>query len=168
MSLACLRGNADAKTYVFAVSDLLPLLSDAEITMLREPLWVTGVDESFRVDGHRFIDGDVRGPLPILSGPEDDMTIVLDQDLMRGITEPAQQLFEKVMGLYMLNRRAHVLQPGEVLLLDNRRAVHGRSPFQPRWDGHDRFIVRSFAVRKMKPFTGGLEPGTLTLQARYS
>jgi L-asparagine oxygenase len=96
------------------------------------------------------------------------MMIVLDQDLMRGTTEPARRLFEKVVHLYMLHRRQHTLQPGEVLLLDNRRAVHGRSSFEPCWNGHDRFIVRSFAVRNVKQFMVAVKPGTLTVQARYS
>jgi L-asparagine oxygenase len=39
-----------------------------------------------------------------------------------------------------------VLAAGDVLLLDNARAVHGRSPFAPRFDGTDRFVVRSFVT----------------------
>ncbi|MET9030798.1 TauD/TfdA family dioxygenase [Nocardia sp. NPDC004168] len=35
-----------------------------------------------------------------------------------------------------------VLAPGEVLLLDNDVAVHGRVPFTPRYDGTDRWLKR--------------------------
>lgn len=168
VSLACLRGNAKAKTYVFTARDLVRALSADELDALRQPLWETSVDDSFRLGGYEFVDGDVRGPMPILSGDVIDPMIILDQDLMVGITDLASTLLDKVLALYQTHRREHVLQPGEVLLLDNRRAVHGRSPFQPRWDGEDRFIVRSFVVRRRQPFDGKVLNDTYTVAARFS
>jgi L-asparagine oxygenase len=38
------------------------------------------------------------------------------------------------------------LKPGEIIIIDNRHAVHGRSPFFPKYDGKDRFLVRCFSV----------------------
>jgi Fe(II)/alpha-ketoglutarate-dependent arginine beta-hydroxylase len=35
-----------------------------------------------------------------------------------------------------------VLQPGELCFIDNYRAVHGRKPFKPRYDGNDRWLKR--------------------------
>jgi hypothetical protein len=32
--------------------------------------------------------------------------------------------------------------PGDLYFLDNRRAVHGRPAFQPRYDGTDRWLLR--------------------------
>ena len=34
------------------------------------------------------------------------------------------------------------LRPGDVLLLDNRRAVHSRSSYEPQFDGVDRWLQR--------------------------
>ena len=42
-----------------------------------------------------------------------------------------QSALEKVMKRVCLN-------PGELLVVDNRRAVHGRSPFTPVFNGKDR------------------------------
>ena len=43
-------------------------------------------------------------------------------------------------------RQAHhseiVLRPGDLFILDNSRAIHGRSSFAPRWDGNDRWLCR--------------------------
>lgn len=146
VSLACLRGNPDANTYVMTARDLVSRLSPAEVAALREPRWMCGVDESFRVSGAEFVEGDLRGPVAILQGGDDDPFIVLDQDLMHGVDDQAQALLEKVIALYRDLRRAYVLDGGDVLLLDNARAVHGRSPFAPRFDGTDRFVVRSFVT----------------------
>jgi hypothetical protein len=32
-------------------------------------------------------------------------------------------------------------------VLDNRRVIHGRSPYTPRHDGHDRWLQRTFVVQ---------------------
>ncbi|MGH7192320.1 MAG: TauD/TfdA family dioxygenase, partial [Candidatus Saccharimonadales bacterium] len=37
-----------------------------------------------------------------------------------------------------------VLQPGDVLFLDNRKCLHGRESFDPRFDGFDRWLVRVY------------------------
>ncbi|HZB32029.1 MAG TPA: TauD/TfdA family dioxygenase, partial [Streptosporangiaceae bacterium] len=35
------------------------------------------------------------------------------------------------------------LRPGEILVVDNDVAVHGRVPFTPRYDGTDRWLKRA-------------------------
>ncbi|NBU96707.1 MAG: hypothetical protein EBS19_00615 [Spirochaetia bacterium] len=35
----------------------------------------------------------------------------------------------QIIDIYYDKRISHVLQPGEIILIDNLRAVHGRSPF---------------------------------------
>jgi L-asparagine oxygenase len=149
LSLACLRGHPDAQTYVLPAHVLLAALNQFERKLLRQPLWMTGVDGSFCQGGHEFIEGDKRGPLAIIAGAEDDPTIIFDQDLMHGLTEEAQAMIDRITEVYHSQRRSHVLEPGQILLVDNVRSVHGRSPFTPNFDGSDRFIIRSFAVRDL-------------------
>jgi L-asparagine oxygenase len=149
LSLACLRGHPDAQTYVLPAHSLLAHLNPFERKLLRQPLWITGVDGSFKTGGHEFIEGDERGPLAIIAGAEDDPTIVFDQDLMRGVTDEAHAMIARIVKVYRAERRSVILRPGQILLVDNVRAVHGRSPFKPNFDGYDRFIIRSFAVRDL-------------------
>jgi L-asparagine oxygenase len=149
LSLACLRGHPEAETYVLPAHALLAELNQFERKLLRQPLWMTGVDGSFKMGGHEFIEGDERGPLAIVEGAEDDPTIVFDQDLMKGLSEEAQRMIGRIVEVYRAQRRSVVLGPGQILLVDNVRAVHGRSPFRPNFDGSDRFIIRSFAVRDL-------------------
>jgi L-asparagine oxygenase len=47
-----------------------------------------------------------------------------------------------------------VLEPGDLLVIDNNIAVHGRSPFTARFDGHDRWLQRSFVVTDLAPSAG--------------
>jgi Fe(II)/alpha-ketoglutarate-dependent arginine beta-hydroxylase len=42
------------------------------------------------------------------------------------------------------------LRPGELLIIDNYRAVHGRQPFQARYDGRDRWLKRLGVTRDLR------------------
>jgi len=146
LSLACLRGDKDAFTYILPVNKIIENLSKDEINLLYKPLWKTGVDLSFKLNGHEFVEGDMRGPLSILNGDREDPYLIFDQDLMKGITEESDEMVKKIVDIYYEHRLSHNLKPGEIILIDNKRAVHGRSPFFPRYDGYDRFLVRCFGT----------------------
>lgn len=168
LSLACLRGHPDAKTYVLPAHLLLDHLSPFEGKLLRRPLWMTGVDGSFKLGGHEFLEGEERGPLAIVAGAEDDPAIVFDQDLMSGSTAEAQALIARIVEVYRTQRLEVTLEPGQILLVDNVRAVHGRSPFAPNFDGNDRFIIRSFAIRDLVRTRYARPHNSRTIAAEYS
>jgi L-asparagine oxygenase len=146
LCLACLRSNPEAKTYILPVSSIIQKFDKNQQQLLRLPLWKTGVDLSFKLNNIEFIDGDIRGPMPILSGQLNDPLLTFDQDLMFGIKDEFNIFINQIIDIYYDKRISHVLQPGEIILIDNLRAVHGRSPFLPKYDGNDRFIIRCFGV----------------------
>jgi L-asparagine oxygenase len=168
LSLACLRGHPDAKTYVLPAHVLLEQMTPFERKLLRRELWTTGVDGSFKLGGHEFIEGESRGPLAIVAGAQDDPTIVFDQDLMAGVTDEAQAMIARVVEVYRAQRFSVTLEPGQILLVDNVRAVHGRSPFTPSFDGSDRFISRSFAIRDLVRTRYARPANSRTVAAEYS
>jgi L-asparagine oxygenase len=75
-----------------------------------------------------------------------DPKLTFDQDLMFGTNEESNHLIQKIIEIYYKKRLQHNLQTGEIILIDNLRAVHGRSPFYPKYDGKDRFLIRCFGV----------------------
>ena len=149
LSLACIRGDPMAITYILPVQTIINNLSLEDIELLKEPLWYTGVDLSFKINGHEFIEGDTRGPCSILNmdyNSNGRYNLLFDQDLMFGITEESNNMIKKIIDIYYKYRISHNLKPGEIIIIDNRHAVHGRSPFYPKYNGKDRFLVRCFAV----------------------
>jgi len=177
LALACIRGDPNAITYILPVQKIIEHCSPEEIRLLREPMWKIGVDLSFKINGSEFVKGDVRGPIPILSPilrddydfhDMDDQQLVFDQDLMRGITDESHRLIKKIVDIYYEHRIGHVLEPGEIILIDNRRAVHGRSPFQPKFDGHDRYLIRSFATLDYAKSEYARENNGRVIKAIYS
>ena len=181
LSLACLRGCATAYTYILPVQSIIKNVTDAELEMLKTPLWNTGVDLSFKLNGHEFIEGDIRGPMSIIRGDKDprlenedprliidDPLLVFDQDLMSGITDESNEMIKKIVDIYYKNRLSHNLTPGEIVFIDNNRAVHGRSPFVPNYDGLDRFLVRCFGVYNYEYSAYARENGGRVVSAIYS
>jgi len=144
LSLACLRGDLDAQTNILPVKLILENLTENEIQSLYNPLWKIGVDLSFKLNNQ--FDGELRGPIPILQGSHIDPILVFDQDLMIGIDNEANILKNKIVNIYHEHKYQHNLKPGEIIFIDNLRAVHGRSRFLPRYDGYDRFLIRCFSV----------------------
>jgi len=144
LCLGCIRGDPAAITYLLHVDAIVQHMSAEELTLLQQPLWRVGVDLSFRLQGVR---DEVRGPVPILSLDfTDGWQLCFDQDLMRGITEEAEALRHKIVQLYYAERQGICLEAGDILLIENRVMVHGRSAFRPRYDETDRWLVRCFGM----------------------
>lgn len=164
--LGCLRGDQDAYTFAYSARKFVEHFTEEELEKLREPRWMTQIDDSFKP----YIPDPnaIRGPYPILTGPEDDPYILIDQDLMHGVTRESQELLDKVVQTYIEHRDGIALQSGDLLLLDNPRAMHGRSLFAPRFDGKDRFIARGFVVRDRRRLWPYLLEDRRTLAAQYS
>jgi L-asparagine oxygenase len=57
---------------------------------------------------------------------------------------------------------AVVLEPGDLLVIDNSVAVHGRSPFTPRFDGTDRWLQRTFVVADLSASAGERDGRVIT------
>jgi len=168
LSLGCLRGDKNAYTYILPVKKIIANLNDEEVKMLYKPLWKTGIDLSFKLNGNEFIEGDIRGPLSILNGSYSDPQLIFDQDLMFGITEDANNMIKKIVDIYYNHRIKYNLQPGDIIILDNNRVVHGRSPFVPNYDGNDRFLVRCFATLDYEKSKYARPNGSRTIASIYS
>lgn len=146
--LYCLRPDHDraAETTYASISHALPLLSDAYRELLFQPLYRTGIDYSF--GNLQTVKGN--GPvLPVLYGNRHDPFLNYDEDLMTAITPEAEAALEALKDAVVSVYRGVKLNSGDLLCIDNRRTVHGRSSFVPRYDGFDRWLQRSFVVRDL-------------------
>jgi len=144
LSLACLRGDPNAVTYILTLEEILKHLTDEEVSLLKKPMWMCGVDLSFVLGGE---EDSLRGPMSVLS--EDASEIVFDQDLMVGLEPDAKHMIRRIIEIWDEHKTGVTLESGDVLVIDNRIALHGRSKFSPRYDGTDRFLIRCFARIKV-------------------
>jgi alpha-ketoglutarate-dependent taurine dioxygenase len=155
--LLCLRGDDKAATTYASVNEIIESLSNEVVKSLKQPWYRTAVDDSFRTQGEpqkEFI-------IPILSEVNDKMTITYDNFFMRGINEYANMALAELNYAIKKCTREIVLKTGDLLVIDNSTAIHGRKPFQARYDGTDRWVQRML-VRKELPPENHIEGNVIT------
>ena len=158
--LLCLRGDPAAHTTLVSVHELMERLSDDVVDVMFEPRFRTAVDASFLGDRTNEL-----GPArPLITGTRSEPTFVFDADLTVGTDAEADDVLVQVRDLIETIKTSVVLEPGDLLVVDNNVAVHGRSPFVARFDGEDRWLQRSFVVADLSPSAGQRDGRVITTQ----
>ncbi len=145
--LLCLRGDPAAHTTLASVHDIMDHLPDDVVDVMFEPRFRTAVDASF-LAGRANELGPAR---PLVTGTRDEPTFIFDADLTVGVDAAAEDVLVAVRSAIAEVETSVVLEPGDLLVVDNNVAVHGRSPFSARFDGTDRWLQRSFVVTDLAP-----------------
>lgn len=145
--LMCLRGDEQAKTTYAVVDDIVSGLDDWTINQLCRKAYITSVDESFRQNG----EPDQIITMPILRINEDGFEMCFDEFLMRGLDDDAEVALINLRTEIPNHVQEIALETADVLVIDNRKTIHGRKAFQPRYDGTDRWLLRTLVVDKCPP-----------------
>ncbi len=151
--LLCLRGDLQAFTTYAQLQDILPELDDVCISLLAQPLFETSVDESFRTNG----EPDTVVTTSILGVKDGRPTMCYDKSVMRGTTVAAQDALEEFGRAVEKHTKQVALDTGDLLVIDNSNTVHGRKPFQARYDGTDRWVQRLLVRSYTSPISPDLE-----------
>lgn len=163
LGLLCLRPDHErrAATYFAIAKEIQNQLSAETREILRQRVFTTQQDESWG-------GGPVAGLMAVLRGSEDDPELTYDLDLMRSPLPEATRALAELGEAALAVRRQVVLQEGDLLLLDNRRAVHGRSPFTARYDGSDRWLLRSYVATSLRPSAADRPGGGRLIATSFS
>jgi L-asparagine oxygenase len=148
--LLCLRGDPSARTTLASIHEVLPHLRAGVADTLFQPRFRTAVDESY-LHGRPSVLG---VPMAVLGGRRDRPTMVFDADLMVGTDVEADHALRALTAAVEAHHTAVVLTAGDLLVVDNTVAVHGRSPYTPRFDGTDRWLQRTFVVSDLASSAG--------------
>ncbi len=158
--LLCLRGDRSARTTLASVHDIMDQLSDDIVELMFEPRFRTAVDASFLAGRSNEF-----GPImPLVSGARTEPTFVFDADLTVGVDAAADDVLGKIRSAIAVVETFVVLEAGDLLVVDNNIAVHGRSPFTARFDGTDRWLQRSFVVTDLAPSAADRDGRVITTQ----
>lgn len=145
--LLCLRGDSTAVTTYADVEDIVSHLDDETIGYLQNDWYLTGIDKSFKSDGQSYCDF----KLPILTKVQVGYNMIYDEDLMKPTTLFAAAALDKFSEAIKLSIKEIVLETGDLLIIDNNKTIHGRKPFQPRYDGTDRWVQRMLVKKELPP-----------------
>jgi L-asparagine oxygenase len=149
--LYCLRPDhrSTAITPTADVAAAFSHLTEAQRVELRRPVFRIKAPQSFaRLHGDAWSE-----PRPIVFGTESLPEACVNLNGTEALTaaaEAALDAFRQALGRPDVERRV-CLQPGECLLIDNRKALHGRRPFAPRYDGNDRWLQRIYITTDLWP-----------------
>ena len=154
IALMCYRNLEQAVTTVCSASSLK--LSDEAVKVLRQPRFVIVPDKSHRPDFNKSSQWQLSGedfvriekmltqpdPQPVLTGPADDPFLRIDPAFMYAIDPEAEQALKVIKAEVDSNLVDLVLQPGDFLVIDNLRCVHGRRRYKPQYGAHKRWMRR--------------------------
>jgi hypothetical protein len=95
---------------------------------------------------------EARLPIALLFGDAQAPYVRLDPDFV-GVCHDdpaARRALAAVESAVALNLFDLTLEPGDVLILNNLKAVHGRRPFTAKYDGTDRWLKRVSVTRDLR------------------
>ena len=149
VGLFCLRPDHDlqAKTGTASAHRALTQVSSRVVELLRQPLYQNRLAPSF---AHTNDTALYSAPLSILSGDFFEPEVCIDffsTEALNPAADSALQIFKAAL---MKVTVEHVLQPGDLIIVDNRAAAHSRTSFKPRYDGYDRWLQRLFVVEDFR------------------
>jgi L-asparagine oxygenase len=139
VGLICIRGDPAAASQYAQAKDLR--LPPALTATLREPrfhMWAAPADD--------LPDDMPKRRVAVLTGPMAAPEIVYDTHHIAPIDDAD---VEAAAALRALHTRldevhlSHVMSPGDLVIFDNKRVVHSRTPFTARFDGTDRWLMRT-------------------------
>jgi len=168
LAMLCLRNPERVPTTIGCIDQLD--LKELEMQILFEPRFKIRPDESHQTY-NRYRDpdamneegdlgaafnrieqmGDEPENLPVLFGSPDSPYVRLDPFFMNMVDDPeAEQALEQIVRSIDKVMHDLVLLPGDCVLIDNFRTVHGRKPFKAQYNGQDRWLKRINIARDLR------------------
>ncbi|GAA3416436.1 TauD/TfdA family dioxygenase [Streptosporangium vulgare] len=139
VALSCLRQDLDGEAglRVASLRRAIGLLSAEQRRILAEPRFRTDPPPSFNGSGTGVVHG-------AISGAPEDPDAQVDFHATRPLDEGAARAMAALREALEAVCDTVYFAPGDLAIVDNRVALHGRTPFSPRYDGHDRWLHRVF------------------------
>lgn len=145
--LHCLRADpaGRAATSIASLDDIKGGLTDAELAVLRAPMFAMDLARlhgTYECEGRAIRHDDPRPVIPVIDETAVGVQFRFEPELITPIGDEARQAIAAADKAAEAVAVSGKLSQGGMLLLDNRRAVHSRSPFRANFDGRDRWLRR--------------------------
>ncbi|MFF4249216.1 TauD/TfdA family dioxygenase [Streptomyces sp. NPDC001822] len=155
--LCCMRNHDRVATTASSVR--MTDLTDDEVDALARPMAPILPDDAYTSSS-----ADTPLPVRTLWRTPEGLQIRFDPAYTRlNDADPAyRKAYARLESELTRVTQSLVLQPGDVLVVDNDVVVHGRVPFRPRYDGTDRWLKRALVHvpdRDSRPASERVEHG---------
>jgi len=152
--LLCLRGDPNAITTYAYVDEIVKHLEPSVVDTLKKLWFTTSIDDSFRTNGESDMEltcSVLRNNFSKNVKAEQFFDITYDEVLMKGINDEATDALIHLKNAIKNCTREIVLKTGDLLVINNKTTIHGRRPFDARYDGTDRWVQRILAIDTLPP-----------------
>lgn len=146
LALHCLRQDPEASVETLALDarDVVAAIA-AESTELLE----LARSKSFRTRCPASVEKETgqvvwSEPHALIEGTLDNPGLALDENVTEGIDEAADAGLKRISKIVRHLAAAIVLQPGDLLVLNNRRVCHARSGFTAEFGPQARWLLRAY------------------------
>ncbi len=148
--LFCLRSSPDrlGRTFYLSARRVVELLHPRQVEVLRQPNYRQNAPGTYCQD---HADGSpVWSRLrPILSGPKGTPEIAISANGVEGEGAAAESALKSLSDVMtdLTSLDSVLLQPGEALIINNRKCIHAREPFSVSGHGLNRWLQRVYVRR---------------------
>ncbi|MEU8825340.1 TauD/TfdA family dioxygenase [Streptomyces sp. NPDC048636] len=141
LMLGCMRNHDHIATTAASIRNVR--LSEADIALLTRPRLPILPDDAY-TEAQNFQGAPPTG-VPTLFHAQDGLTLRFDPAYtpLDDASPAHRAAYRRLESELSRVSRSVSLRPGEVLIVDNDLVVHGRVPFQARYDGTDRWLKRA-------------------------
>ncbi|MGW2561569.1 TauD/TfdA family dioxygenase [Streptomyces sp. NPDC001514] len=141
LMLGCMRNHDNIATTAASIRKVR--LADEDIDILTRPVLPILPDDAY-AEAQGYAD-EAPPAVPTLFATQDGMTLRFDPAYtpVEEADETYRAAYRRLEAELARVSVAVSLSPGEVLVVDNDLVVHGRVPFQARYDGTDRWLKRA-------------------------
>lgn len=164
--LYCIRSDPgkQATTEITSMRSVFNRIPGNDIEMLFGEYFRTSVDLSF---GNAM---EICGSGPLLSvlyGNRWDPFIRYDSEYMMSENDSASVSLAVLTDLLVREKQSVALDAGDLMIIDNRRVVHGRTPYVANYDGRDRWVQRAAVVKDLSPSAAHRELGGRVIRTEF-
>ncbi|MEY4583323.1 MAG: hypothetical protein RL701_8026 [Pseudomonadota bacterium] len=174
LALLCYRNDERAETILSYIDDIA--IDDEHWKILSAPRFVVLPDKShlpeqnvsayWRLDDAAFerirsMYADPK-PVPVLSGARAQPFIQVDEAFMTAAPndQEAQGAYDWLLAQFTKQQSVVVMDPGDMLWIDNKRSVHGRAVYKPNYGPRQRWLRRvnvTLNLRESLPYRESAE-----------
>ena len=148
----CIRTNPEysVATNLVTVHDIIGQLNTDEIEKLREFEYQICLPEMFRPDINESYHW--TPALPIITGSDELLEIRTNLSFARSFKNKYASSLIELSKAATTTQIPIILSEGDILIINNRNTLHGRSSFKPRLDGSDRWIQQIYVKESLLPY----------------